>query len=128
MTLKPWTLPESETAKNLYDDLCKPWEMSLPVTEFPESEYVKHEFDRGGVLSNGESFWGGDVKATLKQAEMGIRTASSVVRWSEEHPELVGGEQDIVKVLIAELREALQGEESVIQGSETVILLFTKAK
>lgn len=125
--LGPYDMPGNRVSQNMYDDLLLPWNASPPVAAFPESLCVKHDYDRGGVLTNGKSFFGGGKEVTLQQIEMGYSTASMVTRWRDAHPELVGTENDVLKQYVRELREALGGKESFVRGTGTAILLFKKA-
>lgn len=104
-----------------------PWEGPSPIASFPQSHFTKHEFDREGVLSNGEDFFGGSQKITFQQVEKILSTGSSIIRWREAHPELVGTEDDLVSVLFRRVKEMLpERMESVEVGGGTVILLFKK--
>ena len=124
--LRPYEIPGNRLARDMYDKLTLPWQVPSPVSSFPESSFVRHDFDRNGVLSNGEDFFGGDQPMKLTQIEEGLLTSSMVTRWRAAHPELVGTEKDCVKSLVAELREALDGREEVRAGAATVVLLFKK--
>jgi len=89
---------------------------------------VKHEFDRGGVLTNGVTFFGGGRESTLAEVEMYLGTASPVTRWREAHPDLVGTEKDIVKAYTKDVQAVLSpGQDKVLQGAGMAILLFKKA-
>ena len=126
-TLAPYTTPGNLLSMNMYDDLQLPWDLPNAVTAFPKSAFVRHEYDRGGVLSNGVSFFGGGFEATLDQMEKALGTTSQVTRWREAHPDLVGTDKDVAKVYVNELREALpadQHQQKVLYGCGTVILLF----
>jgi hypothetical protein len=113
----------------MYDDLQLPWDIPTPVTAFPKSLYVKHEYDRDGVLSNGVSFFGGSIETTVEKAKMGLGTTSQVTRWREAHPDLAGTDKDIVEVFAKKMLEVLPGDPSKVQyGSGTAILLFKKSE
>lgn len=88
---------------------------------------MKHEYDRNETFTNGKDFFFGGTPLTLKHVEMGLSTASPVNRWREAHPELVGTEKDIVKVLVAQLKEAMGDAESVVTGNGWALLLVKKA-
>lgn len=111
----------------MYDDLPRPWDVSPPVTGFAESSYVKYDWDRDGKLSNGVDFFGGGERKTLARIEDGLGTASMVTRWRAGSPDLAGTEKDAVKVFVDELREALGGQDWVITGSGTTIILCKKS-
>jgi trans-aconitate 3-methyltransferase len=127
-TLAPYALPGNIISMNMYDDLPLPWNITPPVSDFPQSKFVKLEYDREGVLSNGVSFFNNDEREYLDDIENGLSTASMVTRWRAAKPELVGTDKDVVKVFARELREALEGKQDwVVRGSGTAILLFKKS-
>ena len=127
-TLGPYELPANRLSRDMYDNLPLPWNMATPVTAFPQKDFVKHDFDREGVLSNGIDFFGGGEDESLEENEKGLGTASMVTRWREANPELVGTDRDVVKGYIAELRKALgPGPETFKRGSGTAVLFFKKA-
>lgn len=59
------------------------------MADFPKSKYVKREWDREGVLSNGKTFFGGGEERSLGEVGKGLSTASMVTRWREGNPDLV---------------------------------------
>src|SRR6187402_2892276 len=120
-TLAPYELPGNRLSLDMYDNLPLPWNISKPVTEFPQSEYIKLEYDRDGKLSNGVSFFGQSQISTMDELEKGLGTASMVTRWRAANPDLVGTDKDVVKVFIKELREALGGQEWMEHGTGTAI-------
>jgi hypothetical protein len=111
----------------MYDNLTLPWNVNPPVKDFPQSDYIKHDYDREGVLSNGVDFFGGGSFTTLDEESKGLSTASMVTRWRAANPELVGTDRDVVKVFIQALREVLGGQDWILRGSGTAILLFKKS-
>jgi hypothetical protein len=111
----------------MYDELPLPWNVSPPVKDFPQSKYVKYDYDREGFLSNGVDFFNGDKVSSLDELEKGLGTASMVTRWRAANPELAGTDNDAVKVFVREVREALGGQDWVLTGSGTAILLFKKS-
>jgi hypothetical protein len=126
-TLAPYELPANRLSRDMYDNLALPWTIPTPVANFSEREFVKHEYDREGVLSNGISFFGGGTESSLDDVEKGLGTASMVTRWREANPDLAGTDKDVVRQFITEMRNALgPGQDTVLQGSGTVILLFKK--
>lgn len=111
----------------MYDNLPLPWNVTPPVKDFPQSEYVKHDYDREGVLSNGVDFFGEGSFTTLDEESKGLSTASMVTRWRAANPESVGTDKDAVKVFIRELKEVLGGQDWILRGTGTAILLFKKS-
>jgi hypothetical protein len=111
----------------MYDNLLLPWNVKPPVKDFPQLDYIKHDYDREGVLSNGVDFFGGGSFTTLDEETKGLSTASMVTRWGAANPKLVGTDKDVVKVFIQALREVLGGQDWILRGSGTAILLFKKS-
>lgn len=126
-TLAPYELPGNRLSMNMYDDLPLPWNVSPPVMDFPQSKYVKHAYDREGVLSSGVDFFNGGTVTSLDKLEKGLSTASMVTRWRAANPELAGTDKDAVKVFVREVREALGGQDWLLTGSGTAILLIKKS-
>lgn len=124
--LDPYKLKGNRLSRDLYSNLPLPWQISSPVDELPESLYVKHEFNRGGVVPEGQDFFGGSREQSLTDGEKALNTSSMVTRWREANPELAGTEQDCLKRTIRDLRAALGGKESMVVGYAVVILLFKK--
>lgn len=110
----------------MYDQLPLPWDVTNPVTAFPMSSFVRREWDRDGILSNGNTFFGQHQETSLDELERGLSTSSMVTRWRNANPPLAGTEKDCVRVTMQELRKALYGQETFIEGSGTVLLLFKK--
>lgn len=124
-TLAPFELPQNRLARDMYDNLPLPWTIANPVTSFPQSEFVKHDFDREGVLSDGVDFFGGGSVQTVDETEKNFNSASMVTRWRDAHPDCVG-ERDVVRAFGNELRMVLPGSTKIKTGSGTTILLFKK--
>ena len=125
--LAPYELPPNRLSRDMYDNLPLPWNVSPPVTQFPESLFVRKEWDRDGVLSNGKAFFGAGREFTADEAERSLATSSMVTRWRAANPDLAGTEKDVVRQFGNEIQEALGETKTVITGSSTVILLFKKS-
>ncbi|CRG87810.1 hypothetical protein PISL3812_04831 [Talaromyces islandicus] len=133
--LSPYELPSNRLSRDLYDKLVLPWDKSGSNKEaFPVSGFVRMEWDRDGILSDGREFFGGESKTvTLTELASGLDTASMVTRWREAHSELVGTDKDCVHEAMNEVRAALgrssgegAGDVSIKVGSGTVLLLFKR--
>ena len=122
----PYEQPGNGIARDMYDRLGMPWDGPSPITSFPRSLYIKHEFDRDGIPSNGKDFFGGSQAITFAQVEKILSTGSPVVRWREAHPDLVGTKDDLVAKLVDEVREFVGEQESLEVVGGTAILLFKK--
>ena len=108
-------------SRDIYDNLPSPWEVKPIITVFPREQFVRYEWDRDGVLTDGKDFLGGREEISLEKLEKGMATASMVTRWRAANPELVGTEDDVVQRLIKDLRVALGGQERFVEGSSTAL-------
>lgn len=115
-------------SRTLYHDLTLPWQLSQPHPAFKEVEYVRHEWDRDGVLSDGDDFYGGSLVISLETLERGYDTSSTVTRWREANPKLAYGPNDCVKRTISQLREAagLEAKGTIRGSTSTALLLFKR--
>ncbi|MCJ1377365.1 hypothetical protein MMC17_000460 [Xylographa soralifera] len=123
--LAPYSLPPLDLSRNFYDALPLPWSSNPPVTSFPSSLFVRKAWDRNGVLSNGEDFFGGSEEISADDLERLLGTASMVTRWRAAHPELVKTERDCVKECVGRIK-GIVGEGKFGVGAGTALLLFRK--
>lgn len=123
--LAPFEVPGNRVSRDMYDNLVLPWIANPEQTDFPTESFCRDEWDRDGVLSDGNDFFGGSEERPLEKVEKGFGTASMVTRWRAAHPELAGTEKDVTKEMIATLRPWLNGK-GLRAGSSTVILLLKK--
>ena len=124
--LAPYETSSLRLSRDMYDNLPLPWEMKPAIAAFPQEQFIRYEWDRDGVLTDGMDFLGGREEISLERLEKGMATASMVTRWRAANPELVGTENDVVRRLVKDLRVALGGQESFVGGSSTALLLFKK--
>ncbi|KAH8701651.1 S-adenosyl-L-methionine-dependent methyltransferase [Talaromyces proteolyticus] len=137
--LAPYELPPNRLSRDMYDNLILPWQTgdSALSAAFPESDFVRREWDRDGILSDGKEFFGKSTaddpdagKTMLSSLEKGLDTASMVTRWREAHPELVGTERDCVRETMEEVRRVMgvakEEDVAIKVGGGTVLLLFKR--
>ena len=124
--LAPFELPANRLSRDMYDNLPLPWHLVHPVTAFARSDFVRHEWDRDGILGDSNEFFGQSTKCSLDDLERILSTSSMVTRWRNANSALAGTEKDCVRETMKQLREALHGQETFVQGVGTVILLFKK--
>lgn len=141
--LAPYELPPNRISRDMYDNLILPWQVDHETTNgekslveaFPESDFVRLEWDRDGILSDGEDFFLASNsenrgETTLNDLGAGLGTASMVTRWREANPELVGTERDCVREMCAEIRRVMGvGDDknpTLRVGSSVVLLLFKR--
>jgi len=110
----------------MYDKLPLPWDAIPSITAFPKSSFVRHEWDRDGILSNGNTFFGQNEETSLDELERSLSTSSMVTRWRDANRELAGTEKDCVRETMKKLKKALDGRKTFIEGFGTVLLLFKK--
>ena len=109
-----------------------PWDLETPIASFNKSDFIRQEWDRDGVLSDGKDFFGGGRDVTLKQIEDAIGTASPVARWRETYPDLAGTSQDCVVAAVDEIADILapdsgRSRDTVMRaGVSTVVLIVKK--
>ncbi len=79
-------------------------------------------------------FAAGTPEAMLQRIEAMIATMSQVTRWREAHPNLVGTDEDCVKVVMAEISKVMLGVgdkvdmKSLFGGFCTVVLFVKRAQ
>jgi trans-aconitate 3-methyltransferase len=128
--LKPFIEPGNLLAENLYVDLPLPWTLALPVADFDEATFFRKEWGPG---DSEEFYEGGGLTVDMDKTERVLSTASPVQRWREAHPDAVGTERDLVRVIRREIERLLheagveKGKEE-IKGSLKGVLLMVKKK
>jgi hypothetical protein len=123
----PYIEPGNLIAHNMYDNLELPWAADPAQTAFPRDRFQRFDWDRDGVLSDGKDFFGGTWEFPLKAYEQSLGTVSSVTRWREAHPELVGTDRDCVAEVVGQMRQVL-GEGQMRGGCATVLLMFKRGQ
>ncbi|KAK4187883.1 S-adenosyl-L-methionine-dependent methyltransferase [Podospora australis] len=123
-------------ARGLLVDLSLPWTLETPVEEFDEKSFVRKEWGtaiEGALPAN--QFYNVERKESfnVKILEKILSTASPVIRWREAHPELVGTEQDVARVMRREIEAALKevgadGDEGIWEGGVYGALLLVKRR
>ena len=111
--LKPFAEPGNLLARGRYVDLPLPWDLSKPVDEFDQSSFYRKEW------GSGDQFHAGEPEVDMDAFEAMMGTGSAVSRWRETHPDAVGTQDDVVRLLRREF-ERLLHEAGVKQGEETV--------
>jgi hypothetical protein len=125
--IEPYMQPGNVIAHGLYDQLPLPWETDPNQTVFPKEKFQRFDWDRDGLLSDGKDFLGGSQEFPLEIYKLALGTVSSVTRWREAHPELVGSKDDPVIIVLEQMREVL-GETMLRGGGPTALLMFTRGE
>ena len=123
--LLQYELPGNRLSREGYQNLPLPWTVDPPITEFPPAGFSRVDWDRDGRLSNPDHFFLGDKHLTLAQIGKQLGTASMVTRWREAHPQQAGTEEDVVDVLLRDLRKTL-GRDDLVIGASCHLLLFKR--
>lgn len=124
--LAPYRTPGNDISHNRYRDLLLPWTLETPVADFAPSDFVRREWQPGEV------FHSGPREIDLDTFEKMISTGSGVTRWRQDHPDLVGTEQDVIRRLRRTIEKLLheagveEGQERLRGDSLGVLLLFKK--
>jgi hypothetical protein len=127
--LKPFSEPGHVLVENLYRSLPLPWSLATPVLEFDESTYFRKEW---GTATNAE-FFVGKQAVDMDTLEKLMGSMSQVTRWRQAHPDAVGTERDVAKMLRREIERLLheagveEGKE-VIKGNVGGVLMMVKKK
>lgn len=111
--LKPFYEPGNLLTRSRYADLALPWTLEEPVPEFDEGAFFRKDWDVG------EDFYVGSTEGGLDVFEKAMATGSAYTRWSQAHPEDVGTERDVLKMVRREI-ERLLHEVGVEKGKETM--------
>jgi SAM-dependent methyltransferase len=131
--LKPYFEPGNLLTRNRYLDLSLPWTLNPNVSEFNEGAFFRKDWTSGGSSADGEEFFAGQQTTDLKKIEKMLSTSSPVTRWRQAHPDAVGTEQDVVKMLVNKIKRLLheagveEGQE-VLKGDVAVVMLMVKKK
>jgi SAM-dependent methyltransferase len=130
--IKPFIEPGNLLVQNLYTDLPLPWTVTPPIADFDEATFFRKTWGLDGDES-GEFFFGGMLTYDLDAMEKVMGTFSPVQRWRDAHPDAVGTEHDITKIMRREI-ERLSHEVGVEKGKEAIkacltgVLLMVKKK
>jgi SAM-dependent methyltransferase len=131
--LEDYMTPGNRLAHHLYVDLSLPWTLATPVTAFDKATLLRKEWGTGGDSEPGDQFLAerrGPVN--LDVLEMALGTASPVVRWREAHPDAVGTERDVARIMRRQIERVLHeagvevGKEELKGGVSGVLLMVKK--
>ncbi|TQV99369.1 hypothetical protein V2A60_004848 [Cordyceps javanica] len=148
--LLPHYLPGNLLFRDRYRGLPLPWTVVPPVPGFVEAAFERREWDLAardapsppptlltfGTAGGGGGGGGGDdgdEPVGLDTVEAALSTMSPVTRWRAAHPERVGTERDVVRMLRRDMEAVLrshgvrQGEERVRMIMDGTLLLFKKS-
>lgn len=85
---------------------------------FDQSTFYRKEWNKDGIVDKDGEFFH-QLTWNMDDVENMMITVSPVTRWREAHPELVGTDRDVVKMLRKQI-ETLLHEAGVEKGKETI--------
>ena len=101
LNLNPCHEPGNLLRRNRYIDLPLPWTLTKPIPEFDESIPVRKEWDAS------EPFFVGEPEVDMDTFEDMMAISNSATRWRQAHPDDVGTERDMLKILRKDIERAL---------------------
>ncbi|KAI8181024.1 putative methyltransferase [Colletotrichum sp. SAR 10_75] len=116
--LVPYMVQGNHIGETLYEDLPLPWTVENPIREFDQSTFYRKEWNKDGIVDEDGEFFH-QLTWNMDDVENMMITVSPVTRWREAHPDLVGTDRDVVKMLRKQI-ETLLHEAGVEKGKETI--------
>jgi len=128
--LKPFFEPGNLLTRSLYVGLPLPWTLAPPLADFDEASFFRKEWE---PETSEEFYENGGLTVDLETMEKVLATASPVQRWRDAHPDAVGTDRDVIKMMSNEcarlLHEAgVEKGKEMLTGSLTGVLLMVKKK
>jgi trans-aconitate 3-methyltransferase len=128
--LEPYYEPGNFLARDMYRGLPMPWNLNPPEKAFDKSTFSQKIWD--GTVDE-DMFFVSPMTVDMDKMEMVYSTTSPIQRWRDAHPDTVGTENDVVKLIRKEVEQTLQeagmekGQEKVT-GCVSAVLLMIKKK
>ncbi|TPX16141.1 uncharacterized protein E0L32_004136 [Thyridium curvatum] len=126
--LSPYFVPGNRIVHDRYVDLLLPWDVEDPrAAEFDRDTFFRKDYRPD------EKFLMGIPEADLDTFEAIMATGSPQTRWRQAHPDDVGTERDVIRIMRREI-ERLLHEAGVEKGKEKVkatvcgVLIMIKKK
>lgn len=109
-----------------YRTLIMPWDMSPTVGSFDRSSLFRKDWDPSEPFHVEQ-----DKPITMDMLERMLATGSPVTRWREAHPDAVGTERDVVRMLRREMEGLLRDAgvpegEYVLKGTTPGVVIMVK--
>lgn len=109
--IRPYLTPGNLLTRDRYVGLPLPWTLLQPVPEFDEKTFFRKDWEPD------EPFVAGEQEGNLDMFELAMGTGSAITRWRQAHPDDVGTERDVVRILRREIEKLLE-EAGVEKGKE----------
>lgn len=125
--------PGNWVVRGLYNTLPLPWSLKTHVSEFNKSSFLRKEWNTGHQSGPSDHFYSNQSAVNIDTLEQMMGTDSPVTRWREAHPNAVGTERDVVRIMRREIERALEdfgvgAEEKVLKGGVQGALLMVRKK
>ncbi|KAI1382894.1 S-adenosyl-L-methionine-dependent methyltransferase [Hypoxylon trugodes] len=127
--LEPYKERGNHLAGNFYVDLPLPWTLDEPVLDFDESKSSREEWTKERSDDQAAESGLGPRTVTLDYFENRLKTSSPVTRWREAHPDAVGTERDVPRIIrrrVEQLLHEKKGKEEIVICVEAVLLIIKK--
>lgn len=112
--------------RDQYRSLVMPWDATPPYESFDPTSLSRKEWALDEPFHNGQ-----DGTFSLDLFEKMFATSSPVIRWRQAHPEALGTEGDVVRVIKNELEQLLRDAgvpdgKAVLKGASPGVLLMVR--
>ena len=130
--LLPYHTPSNFLSRTGYDTLAMPWDLPSTTSLFSKDTFSRVEWDRGGVPSapnNADGTPGPFLahrETTLEALTAGLATASSVIRYRDDHPDKANTDDDPVILTMNKFKELLGGRDRFVVSPSVHLLLMRK--
>ncbi|UKZ76885.1 hypothetical protein TrVFT333_004600 [Trichoderma virens FT-333] len=111
--LKAFYVPGNYMVRNRYADLPLPWSIAQQIEAFDKESFVRKEW------ATGEKFVAGESEVDLDTFEKIMASGSPQTRWRQAHPDAVGTENDVVRILRRRIERLLR-DGGVEEGKEKI--------
>jgi ubiquinone/menaquinone biosynthesis C-methylase UbiE len=114
--------------RDQYRGLGMPWDAEPPVEVFDRASLFRKEWALDETFHDGQ-----DGTFSLDLFEKMFATSSPVTRWRQAHPEAIGTEEDVVRVMKNRLKELLddagvpEGKDVLKGASPGVVVMVRKS-
>lgn len=133
--LEVYRIAGNHVARNLYVDLPLPWTIDPPVEAFDPAAFSRQTWTKADNATEDTKTLGfGPHTISIDAFENLQGTASAMTRWREAHPDAVGTEKDLARIIRRKVESILheigvaEGEERLIGGVEGALLIVKKRK
>ncbi|KAJ5714219.1 uncharacterized protein N7483_011400 [Penicillium malachiteum] len=75
------------------------------ASAFPKTKFTRMEWDRDGVLTDGDIFFYGSEWRTVNELPESLGATSMVIRWREAYRNLMGTDSDCVAQIIKAVKQ-----------------------